>query len=314
MDELFLPLKPKVQIYIDDILLISRGNEGEHRDLICKFFDIANRYQLKISLEKSQFFAKNIQFLGFDISSSGIKPSSNNVSTLMKRKVPKTMKELYSFIQACGYYRRFIPRYSKFCETLYDKCKGRNKLITLSENDLLAYNHLKEFLINAPKLAHPNTTGQFILTTDASNNTIGCTLSQIQNNVEKPIAYFSQKHKKTVRACAPTYLELYAISRSLHHFKYLLTGCKILIRSDHKPLLHISNSEDKKYIELLEDINQYDCTITYIPGEANTLSDYLSRINHDDSDDGDSKEPDCNVLTMVTNIRETEGDAQQIIK
>uniref|UniRef100_A0A0N5B1Z6 RNA-directed DNA polymerase n=1 Tax=Strongyloides papillosus TaxID=174720 RepID=A0A0N5B1Z6_STREA len=312
MDELFLPLKPQVQIYIDDILLISKGDDGEHRDLICKFFDIANRYQLKISLEKSQFFAKNIQFLGFDISPSGIKPSSNNVETLMKRKIPKTKKELYSFLQACGYYRRFIPQYSKFCETLYDKCKGRNKSITLNENDLIAYNHLRESLINAPKLSHPNTTGQFILTTDASNTAIGCTLSQIQDNVEEPIAYFSQKLKKTVRARAPTYLELYAISRSLRHFKYLLTGCKILIRSDHKPLLHISNSDDKKYVELLEDINQYDCTITYIPGEANTLSDYLSRINHDDDDVNNSEKPGCNATTLMNN--DEERDAQPIVK
>uniref|UniRef100_A0AAF5I381 RNA-directed DNA polymerase n=1 Tax=Strongyloides stercoralis TaxID=6248 RepID=A0AAF5I381_STRER len=249
MDEIFLPLKPHIQIYIDDILLISKGGKNEHEKLIHEFFNIANKYQLKIALEKSKFFATNVKFLGFDINPTGISPSNTNVSNLLKRSTPKSKKELYSFLQACGYYRRFVPNYSKSAEILYEKCTGRNKAILFNDNEMNAYNYLRESLTNAPKLHHPNHNDQFIITTDSSNTAIGCTLSQLQNNEEVPLAYFSQKLKPTVRGRAPTYLELFAISRSLRHFKYLLTGCKILIRS------------------------------------ANSLADYLSRIDHDYSSD-----------------------------
>ena len=46
-------------------------------------------------------------------------------------------------------------------------------------------------------MAHPDTTGQFILDTDACDHSIGAVLSQVQDGVESLIAYGSKLMSRT---------------------------------------------------------------------------------------------------------------------
>ncbi len=52
-----------------------------------------------------------------------------------------------------------------------------------------AFRRLKLALVSAPVLAFPNYNAKFIVDSDASEEGIGATLSQIQNGIEKPIAF-----------------------------------------------------------------------------------------------------------------------------
>ena len=52
-----------------------------------------------------------------------------------------------------------------------------------------AFEALKEALTSPPILAMPNDTGEFVLDSDACDRTIGGVLSQMQDGVEKVIAY-----------------------------------------------------------------------------------------------------------------------------
>uniref|UniRef100_A0A913I8D5 RNA-directed DNA polymerase n=1 Tax=Strongyloides stercoralis TaxID=6248 RepID=A0A913I8D5_STRER len=304
IEEVFNCLKPNILIYIDDILLISNGSKENHEELIMKFFELCEKFQLKISLEKSKFFSQKIMFLGYVITPEGIYPSESNVSKLLKRNIPRTKKELYSFLQAASYYRRFLPNHSRNSEILYSRCKGRNKKIELSSEELQAYNNICSGLMEAPLLRHPNINGKFILTTDASNNAIGSVLSQIQpDGYEAPIAFYSQKLRKAVRARSSTYLEL-----------HLLTGAEIEIRTDNKPITYIQDSEDRKFIELLEDINQYNCSIKYICGESNVCADYLSRLKHDGNERENGTKNLCNRI-MANNInQDLEESSVKLVK
>jgi len=51
---------------------------------------------------------------------------------------------------------------------------------------------LKQALITSPILAMPNDTDPFLLDTDACDVSIGAVLSQVQNGVERVIAYASR--------------------------------------------------------------------------------------------------------------------------
>ena len=74
-----------------------------------------------------------------------------------------------------------------------------------------AFYTLRESLIHAPILAFPTETGQYILDTDASNFGLGGVLGQIQDDVERVVAYCSRAlrnagccghvHPKSGRIC-----------------------------------------------------------------------------------------------------------------
>jgi hypothetical protein len=55
-----------------------------------------------------------------------------------------------------------------------------------------AFDALKKALVEAPVLAHPIQGGDFVLDTVASAFGLGGVLSQVQDGVEKVIAYASQ--------------------------------------------------------------------------------------------------------------------------
>jgi len=94
------------------------------------------------------------------------------------------------------------------------------------------FKELKRYLISSPILAFPKKDGQFILDTDASNHGIGAVLSQIQEDKEKVIAYYSKVFSKTERNCV-TRKELLVVIDSTKFFHHYLYEKKFVIRTDH---------------------------------------------------------------------------------
>ena len=68
----------------------------------------------------------------------------------------------------------------------------KNKTWSWIEREEQAFNKLKNALINSPILKLPLPDQPYVLQTDASDIAIGAVLSQIQDNVEHPIAYASR--------------------------------------------------------------------------------------------------------------------------
>ncbi|PIK54591.1 Retrovirus-related Pol polyprotein from transposon [Apostichopus japonicus] len=63
-----------------------------------------------------------------------------------------------------------------------------------------AFNALKVALTSTPILAFPTHSDKYILDTDASNESLGSVLSQIQGGEERVIAYFSKSFSKAERS------------------------------------------------------------------------------------------------------------------
>ncbi|GJR65570.1 putative reverse transcriptase domain-containing protein [Tanacetum coccineum] len=138
-----------------------------------------------------------------------------------------------------------------------------------------AFQTLKDMLCDAPILALPEGTYDFIVYCDASNQGFGCVLMQ-RNKV---IAYASRQLKIHEKNYTTHDLELAAVVFALKNQRHYLYGTRSIIYTDHKSLHHIFdqkelNMRQRRWIELFSD---YDCEIRYHTGKANVVADALSR-------------------------------------
>ncbi|GJW25286.1 putative reverse transcriptase domain-containing protein [Tanacetum coccineum] len=135
--------------------------------------------------------------------------------------------------------------------------------------------HVDPAKINAPILALPKGSENFIVYCDVSHKGLGAVL--MQN--EKVIAYASRQLKIHEKNYTTYDLELGAVVFALKMWRHYLYGTRYTVFTDHKSLQHILdqkelNMRQRRWLELLRD---YDCDIRYHPGKANVVADALSR-------------------------------------
>jgi hypothetical protein len=76
-----------------------------------------------------------------------------------------------------GYYRKFIPRFSKIASPLHALLK-KDAIFEWTPDQENAFQNLKEKLTTQPILQYPDFTKDLILTMDPSNQGLGAVLSQ----------------------------------------------------------------------------------------------------------------------------------------
>jgi hypothetical protein len=105
----------------------------------------------------------------------------------MDWKPPTSIRQIHSFLSLAGYYRRFIPNFSRIAKPITELLKKGVKFVW-SQKCEKAFHSLGEHLTTAPDLAQHDNTKPFDIYCDASGTGLGCVLMQ-DNRV---IAYASQ--------------------------------------------------------------------------------------------------------------------------
>ena len=91
--------------YLDDLLIIS--TEPGFDSHLEKLEQVLTRLQeagLKINAVKSFFARTDLEYLGYNISRDGLRPSQKKVEAILQIKAPTTRKQLRSFIGMVNYY------------------------------------------------------------------------------------------------------------------------------------------------------------------------------------------------------------------
>jgi hypothetical protein len=139
---------------------------------------------------------------------------------------------------------------------------------------------LKEKLTSTSVLAYPTRNDDFILYTDASLNGIGAVLSQVQNGIEKPIAYSSKTLSKSQRNYCTTMRELLAIVIFVKQHHHFLWGKRFLLRTDHASLTWLMNFKEPSGMlaRWLSILGNYSFDLVHRAGKLHTNADSLSRL------------------------------------
>jgi transposase InsO family protein len=277
----------KCLIYLDDVLVFSKTLE-EQINRLRIIFDRIREAGLKLAPEKCHFLQTSVSYLGHVVSKEGIFTDKSKIDKILSWPQPQTEEDLRSFLGLCGYYRRFIKDYAqlvipleKLCNTTWNKKTRKKKTeVTFEPNHEEAFMKLKKTLTSPPVLAFPTAMGKFILDTDASHDTIGAVLSQLQNGQEKVIAYASKRMTQSQRQYCITRKELFSVYYFVTYFKNYLLGRNFVVRTDHRALcwmLDWKTPNTSQYCRWKQELELYDMDVQYRKGSQHGNADSLSR-------------------------------------
>jgi hypothetical protein len=277
MNLVFMPELDKfVVVFIDDILIYSKSKE-EHAEHLRIVLQRLRDHQLYAKFSKCAFWLEEVQFLGHVLSAEGIAVDPSKVEEVLNWKAPTTIHQVCSFLRLAGYYRWFIPDFSRIAKPITGLLKNQTKFLWSTECEE-AFQTLKKLLTTAPVLAQPDIERPFDIYCDASRIGIGCVLMQ----EGRVIAYASRQLKKHEEHYPTHDLQLAAVVHSLKIWRHYLLGNICHIYTDHKSLKYIFtqselNMRQRRWLELIKD---YDLEVHHHPGKANVVTDALSRKRH----------------------------------
>lgn len=271
-----------ILVYVDDIIVASKDIDS-HFEKLKVVFNRLKQHNLKLKPSKCIFLNTSIQYLGFEISKGQVFPINKNIEVIKQFKIPNSRKAVRSYLGTLGFYRRFIPDFSKRTIHLTNLTKSTGRFIWTSEHQK-EFEDLQAALASKPCLALPDFSKDFQLYTDASGEALGAVLTQLdENNYPHPVAFASRKLKDAETRYSTTERELLALVWATSHFKCYLANKHFYIFTDHAPLTYMLKIQDPtsrmaKWICTLAD---YNFTIKFIKGKCNSVADFLSRyVNH----------------------------------
>ena len=180
-----------------------------------------------------------------------------------------------------SYYRRFIGRFAKIAAPLYHLTKKEVKW-EWSKECQLAFEALKQKLIQAPVLVYPDFEQKFILETDASLCGLGAVLSQMRESSLHPVSYASRSLSKPEKNYSISELETLAVVWAIQHYRAYLYGHEVTVVTDHSAVKAIletpspSGKHARWWLKVFgSGVKQVE--IRYRPGRENVKADSLSR-------------------------------------
>ena len=286
-------------VYLDDILIYSRSLD-EHKRHVRLVLERLRANGLFAKPEKCAFHQTEIEYLGYLVSSDGVKMDPKKVSAIVDWPEPTNVTQLQAFLGFANFYRRFILNYSKIATPLTRLLK-KDRKFDFDDDARQAFQRLKTMFTTAPVLAHFHPDRPSTIETDASDFAIAAVISQPDNNgVLHPIAFYSRKLTPSELNYEIYDKEMLAIVTAFKEWRAYLEGAAhpITIYTDHRNLEYFTetkvlNRRQARWSELLAN---YNFTIVYRPGKSMGKPDAMSR-RHDFSEG--SKASDAPAHTLL---------------
>ncbi|XP_043972480.1 uncharacterized protein LOC122830832 [Gambusia affinis] len=265
-------------IFLDDVIVIGNGVD-QSLDRLEQVFQRFQSYGLKLKPAKCHLLQEEVLFLGHIVSGKGISPNPALIKDVQQWNSPNNLQELQTFLGLCNYYRKFVPNFAELASPLHTLLK-KGTVFLWTDEQQSAFMRLKEKLTTAPVLGYPQAEGKFILDTDASNNSVGAVLSQVQWGEERVLNYASSRLSPAQQKYCVTRHELLAVVCFTQQFRHYLLGRKFLLRTDHGSLIWLFRfkSPEGQLARWLEELSQYDFQIEQRAGKQHGNADAMSRM------------------------------------
>ena len=276
---LVLDALPNVSFYFDNIFLFS-ASWKEHLETLTSVLDRLRDHHLTVKPSKCRFGVPSIQYLGFILDGTSLRPQHSKIEAIMNIPPPTKRKSLRTFLGLISFYKMFIPQAADYTGPLSDLLrKDSPEPIPWNETLLECFSHLKTAISSRPILRLPDINKTFVLRTDASLHGLGAILLQYHEDFPHPVAYASRKLLDREKRYSTIERECLAIVYSISRFDFYLRGKEFLLEVDHKPLLYLATFKGKndRLLRWALALQAYKFRIVHIAGKDNLGADLLSR-------------------------------------
>ncbi|MBW0582587.1 hypothetical protein O181_122302 [Austropuccinia psidii MF-1] len=172
--------------------MVFSKSEEEHVTHVSTVLSRLRANNLFAKASKFLFHVTSVEYLGYVVSSEGLKMDQAKVQQILNWPPPRNLKALQSFLGFANPYCRFIKNYSKKISSLTSFLK-KDSCFPLNEEALRQFHQLKEAFTISPILSHFDPSLPTIVETDASDYASGAVLSKICDSGKHPIAF--DRHK-----------------------------------------------------------------------------------------------------------------------
>jgi hypothetical protein len=286
-----------VELYLDDCLVHATSDEEYLRRLRAVFerFRDAN---IKLNPAKCHLCLRKVEYVGHTINDKGLHFTRSKLDSVINFPIPKTKKQVKSFIGLANYFREHIRNHSTRIQPLqklvdgYDK-RHANQAIKWEEEHTAAFEDMKRAIDECPLLWFMEDESPIYLETDASDYGIGAYLYQKVSKEDgtfedRPIGFISKSIPADRTSWDIPKKEGYAIFYALQKWEYLLRDRQFTIRTDHENLTrlradHGTSKMVKRWFMAYQEFDIIDWE--HVKGENNAIADALSRLVADHSDE-----------------------------
>jgi len=281
-------------VYLDDVLIYSNTLQ-QHRKEVSNILEAIRKSGMKVKPSKCEFHQSEKEYLGFIIGQEGVKTDPVKTQAIWDWMTPKEIKEIQGFLGFCNFYRRFIEGFSRTAKPRYAKtkkeCIGNWEW---GDKEQQALDELRTKLTTAPVLVYFDPLALTKIETDTSKYVCSGILSQqCQDGKWKPVAYRS----KTMSDAECNYdihdKELLVIVQAFHEWKRYTRGNPnpIVVLTDHKNLVTLMTTKklNERQARWMQELNQYNLKIEYLPGKEERKPDALTRREGDLPTAGDKR-------------------------
>jgi hypothetical protein len=276
MNDIFRPhLRKCCLVYLDDILVLGKDAEShaQHLDAV---LSVLEQHQFYAKMSKCTFEKHELAFLGFIVSSEGIKVDPKKTDVVARWPVPLSINHLRSFLGLSNYFRKFVQGYSTLVAPLTELTK-EDKPWAWTPACQQAFDGVKAALTNPPVLAMPRYDQPFEVICDASGVGIGAVLLQ----EGRPVAFESRKLSPAEQNYHTTERELLAVVHAMRTWRCYLEGVPkdmLTVVTDHNPLTYFATQPtlSRRQARWSKELSMFTFRWEYRPGRVN-VADPLSR-------------------------------------
>lgn len=260
-------LSSTVLQYVDDILLCAPDAETCHKDSV-RLLQILAENGHKASQKKLQYCQDSVVYLGQVISHGKRNISDEHLTAIRQAPKPRTAREMLKFLGICGYSSVWVEEYTKLTEALRAMVRDTGSdnlsaLLTWTPEGHLAFDTIKSRLSEAPALALPDYSKNFLLyvsTSEGGNHACGVLAQNTGVGTNsQPIAYYSVAYSGVEMGLAPCYRALVGVYLMYEKASALTMGFPVTILTHHsvRNLLNCSKytltaSRIRDYYRMLE--------------------------------------------------------------
>ena len=211
MENLLQDLLEEIVVYINDIL-VTNHSQSSHLCLLNKVLACLKDAGFSVNPLKCEWAVKEIDFFGYWMTPTGIKPWKKKVDAILRMEWPTNQTQLQSFLGMVNYYCDMWPRWTHILAPLTN-LMGKKKFQWNKEQDE-AFKQMKALIATDALLAYPDHNKPFEIEMDSSYYQLGGVIKQDG----RPVVYYSRKLIAAQKNYTTIEKECLAIVEILKHF------------------------------------------------------------------------------------------------